>query len=163
MDFVISKVAMSICALLVAGGLASVLTGSEINSSRTELSEIISEFCDLADCAYMSGSQGSIEWSVPTMSDGSRIVVTVDESSVRGESSDTRVVLRPSCDLHSWPWDGSRLNESAISDNDANSKEEVFESGDGIVIRTVLLQVGNESELLVFVNSIIERLGEPVR
>jgi len=155
MDFVISKVAMSICALLVAGIMATALDFHRLADEPGELRDVLREFSGLVETALQSGSRGSIEWSVPPMSTGDRVTITVEDGVIRGESGGSKAVLHPSCELHTWKWNGSALNRTAVEALDASSKF-VADSGQTIGIYTVSVQIGGDSALFVFVHSKVQ-------
>ena len=153
MDFVISKVAMSICALLVAGIMATAFDFHRLADEPGELREILREFSGLVETALQSGSRGSIEWRVPPMSTGNRITITVGDGFIRGESGGSKAVLRLSCELHTWKWNGSALNRTTVEALDASSEMFVADSGQAIGIYTVPILIGSDAALFVFVHS----------
>jgi len=149
-DFVVSKVAMSICALMVIGVLAGVLDRDAFVDRDHELSEILDGLSDLVDRAATSSSEFATGWRIPLSSDGGPIVISIRAGSVSAESGGRTAVVRPACGLHTWIWDGRELNSSSMREMDGSSPQLRFESGMTILIKTILVTLENEPRYLVF-------------
>ena len=150
MDFVVSKVAMSICALMVVGALAGVFDRDAFVQRDHELSGVLDRLSSVVDRAAISSSEFTTGWRVPLSSDGSPIMISIRAGSVSAESGGRTAVAQPACDLHTWSWDGRGLNSSAICEMDASSPQLRFESGMTILIRAIMVTLDNEPRYLVF-------------
>lgn len=152
-DFVVSKVAMSVCALVVVGVLAGVVDNEKFTNCDQELAEVLERFSGLVDRAAMCAFGFATGWTVPLSSDGSPIDVSIHAGVVRAESGNRVASLQPSCELHTWWWNGSRLNLSSIRALDESSPRLDFVSSEMILVRTIEMTVENELRHLVFVSS----------
>jgi len=149
-DFVVSKVAMSVCALMVVAVLAGVFDGDAFIDRDHGLSGVLDRLSDLVDRAATSSSEFTTGWRVPLSSDGSPIVISIRAGSVSAECSGRTAVAQPACGLHTWTWDGRGLNSSSINEMDRLSPQLMFESGMTILIRTIMVTFENEPRYLVF-------------
>ncbi len=155
MDFVVSKVAMSICALMVIAVLADVFDREAFVDRDYELSGILDRLSGLVDRAAASGSEFTAGWRVPLSSDGSPIVISIRDGSVSASSGGRTAMSQPACGLHTWNWDGQGLNASTICEMDRSSPQLRFESGMTILIRTIPVNLENEPRYLVFASRTI--------
>jgi len=149
-DFVVSKVAMSICALMVVAVLAGVFDRDAFVDRDDELSGVLDGLFSIVDRAATSNSEFTAGWRVPLSSDGSPIVISIRAISVSAESGGRTAMAQPACGIHTWSWDGRGLNSSSISVMDESSPQLMFESGMTILIRTILVTLENEPRYLVF-------------
>jgi len=149
-DFVVSKVAMSICALMVVGALAGVFDRDAFVQRDHELSGVLNRLSSVVDRAAVSSSEFTTGWRVPLSSDGSLIVISIRAGSVSAESGGRTAMAQPACGLHTWSWDGRGLNSSSICEMDASSPQLGFESGMTILIKTIMVTLDNEPRYLVF-------------
>jgi hypothetical protein len=149
-DFVVSKVAMSICALMVVAVLAGVFDRDAFVDRDHELSGVLDRLSGLVDRAATSSSEFTTGWIVPLSFDGSSIVVSIRAGAVSAESGGRTAMTQPACGLHTWTWDGRGLNSSSICEMDKSSPQLRFESGMTILIRTILVTLENEPRYLVF-------------
>ncbi len=155
MDFVVSKVAMSMCGFMVVAVLAGVFDGDAFVDRDYELSGFIERFCDVVDRAATSNSEFTTSWRVPLSSDGSPVVVSIRAGFVSAESDGRTAKGQPSCALHTWIWDGRGLNSSSVREMDDTSPQLRFESGMTIQVRTILVTLENEPRYLVFASPIL--------
>lgn len=155
MDFVVSKVAMSICALTVVAVLAGVFDRGAFVDREIELSEILDRLSRLVDWAAKSGSEFTTGWGIPLSSDGSPIVISICGGVLSASSGGRTAMRQPACGLHTWSWDGRGLNKSSICELDRLSPQLKFESGMTILIRTILVNLENEPKYLVFASQTI--------
>ncbi len=150
MDFVVSKVAMSICALVVVAVLAGVFDRDAFVDRHHELSSILEDLSGIVDRAAISNSEFSTAWRVPLASDGNPIVISIRAGSVSAECEGRTAAAQPSCGLHTWSWDGRDLNSSSVYEMDISSPQLSFGSGTTILVSTILVTLENEPKLLVF-------------
>jgi hypothetical protein len=154
-DFVVSKVAMSICALMVVAVLAGVFDGDTFADRDHELSGVLHRLSDLIDRAATSSSEFTTGWRIPLSSGGNPIVISLGAGSVSAESDGRTAMIRLACGLHTWTWDGRGLNLSAVYEMDRSSPQLRFESGMTIQIRTILVTFENEPTYLVFASQML--------
>ena len=134
MDFVVSKVAMSVCALAVAG----VLTGMADRVCAPDHGEILDDMLwNLAGLVASIGAnhgESCAEWSVPGLPSGGSALLSIwpDIASAAYDGTIRWYPLEPS--LHAWEWDGSPLNRSRIDALDASSHEVSVRSGQTLTI-----------------------------
>lgn len=151
MDFVISKVAMSICALLVAGVLGGCMDPTRYADPGRELDAVVQGFCDLVDRMTLSGSDAHIVWSVPFLPDGQALRVVVREGSVAAEGGGGRSIGEPVTGIHTWQCDGMTMNTSGLMLMDSLAPEFETRSGQRILLATELVLIDNEPTRLAFV------------
>ena len=150
MDFIVSKVAMSICALLVVGILGGMFGPGGFLDSRTELSSVVDQFCATADAVALSPGESSVSWTVPYASDGTVIVLELDGSLVRASWGSQRAVGQPACDIRTWSLESGELNSTELAVLDESMPELEASSGQTIEIMSRIVLSGNEELRLVF-------------
>ncbi|MDH3365385.1 MAG: hypothetical protein OEM29_05220 [Thermoplasmata archaeon] len=142
MDFVISKVGLSICALLVMSVLGQSLYGPESSSDRDALDSIIERFDDLLrTCAEVGGEVDHL-YHVPYLPGGSAIAMTFRPGGIIAGSDNALACAETCYPLHLWDWNGSDLNLSIVDELDRVCSQLESESGDRLRIemRTALVQ-----------------------
>jgi hypothetical protein len=150
MDFIVSKVAMSICALMVVAVLAGVFDRDAFVDGDEGLSGILERFCGLVDRAADSRSEFISGWKVPLLPSGDSIAISIQAGVVKAVSDGGIARAQQSCGLHTWVWDGAGLNLSSIVDMDESAPQLDFKSGETILIRTTQVTLENEPRFLVF-------------
>jgi hypothetical protein len=150
MDFFASKVAMSICALLVIAILSGSMGKDRFVDCRNEIETVLQGFCELADRAFEGRSEGTVSWTVPVLSTGDDIELVLGHGTVRCRWDGVPIVREPECYLHTWRWDGAALNESLIVSLDEDSPGLAARSGDRILLNTAYVLLENDYRLLVF-------------
>ena len=151
MDFVVSKVAMSVCALMVVSVLGGILEQDLVFGGGSELETIVKQFCSLADRALMSGSDAEVGWTVPSLADGTRIELRVEKRIVTGEADGERSMTQPMSDIHTWTWDGRALNDSTVDKLDDASAGIIAMSGESVALEVRAVMLENEPKMLLFV------------
>ena len=149
MDFIVSKVAMAVCALLVVAVLAGLFTESALIGGDSGSEHILDEFCELADRAAMG--EASIVWEVPFLPSGEGVTISVHKGTVLVESSEGVAARLPAFGLHLWRSDGRCLNESMVTALDDGAGSLIFESGQMVEIVSQIHTIENEARALVFV------------
>jgi hypothetical protein len=150
MDFFVSKVALSICALLVVTILSGVTDRDRFVDDGHGIETVLQDFCDVADRAFGERSEGTMLWTVPVLSTGNEIELTLDHGIVHCQWHGRSIVRQPQCYLHTWRWDGSALNESTVGELDANSCRLIASSGESVLLTTAYVLFENDHRLLVF-------------
>ncbi len=152
MDFVVSRVAMAVCALLVLSVLSGLYGHDRLADREAELEQLLRSFCATADRIARSGAECVVEWRVPYLSVGEAVVVTVNAGLVRASSGGTTVFSQPSVELRTWTLQDRHLTEALLQDLDAASDEVCAGSGHALVLRSCAVVVGGDASLLVFVS-----------
>jgi len=150
MDFFVSKVVLSICALLVVTVLSGVTGRDRFMDDRHEIKTILQDFCDVADRAFGERSEGTVLWRVPGLVAGGEIELTLDRGAISCQWHGGSIARQPQCYPHTWRWDGSALNESTVRDLDKDSGRLTVRSGDSILLTTAYVLFENDRRLLVF-------------
>lgn len=150
MDFIVSKVAMSICALIVVGVLGGLIVGTRSSETAYELKGVLDELRELVENAERASASGEIRWAVPALSNGEDVEILVSSSLLRGTSDGHSEVRRLSCALHTWLWDGAMLNSTIVAELDRSAEPIKAVSGERIAIKVENVLVDNESHLMVF-------------
>ena len=150
MDFIVSKVAMAVCALLVIAVLAGLFTEGALLGGDKGFEHILEEFCELADRASMG--EAHMEWEVPFLPSGECVTISVHKGTVLVESSAGAAARQPASGLHLWSSDGRCLNESMVAALDDGAGSLIFESGQTVEIVAQTLTYENEARTFVFVH-----------
>ena len=151
MDFVISKVVMSICALTVVSILGGLVESDIFASPATELSEILRSFHDSVHATVQSGSGSRIAWKVPGLQDGKSVEISVHTDFVRCTSERNDCVFWNNVELHLWIWDGEPLNETTMSELDENADHVIAFTGDEFVITCERVVLDNAPRDFAFI------------
>lgn len=150
MDFVVSKVAMSICALLVVGVLSGALDSQDSGLLTDELDAMVAQVCSLIDRAVLTGAEASLTWSVPLLASGGEVTFSIHSGTVRADSEGRGCARQPVSGVHTWTWNGIGLNESAVRAYDSSSSPVELASGDDLVLSTELVILDGEPTTLAF-------------
>ena len=111
-DFVVSKVAVVICALLVLTILRGV-TGTDMKAPLKEaLEEIVGGLCSLADGIMSAGGECETIWTVPPLPSGESIMITLEHGTLRGECEDHEVIRAPTALIRTWSYGGGMHTRS---------------------------------------------------
>ncbi|MCU0852889.1 MAG: hypothetical protein MUC90_06555 [Thermoplasmata archaeon] len=152
MDFVISRVAMSVCALLVAGVLSGAVSLPQFEGEDIELRGIVEGFCGTAEDVAGSSSEVELTWTVPSLASGAVVGITVGCGLVTAESGDSRAMARPGCGIHLWEWDGTTLNRSHVEALDDGSLPLLVQSGDSMLLKSITVDFEGFSHPMLFVS-----------
>jgi hypothetical protein len=152
MDFIISRVVMSICALLVAGVLAGAVSLPLFEGADAELRGIVEGFCRTADNVAGSFSEVELVWTVPSLASGATVRVTVDCELVTADYAGSQAVASPSCKIHLWEWDGTMLNLSRVEALDEGSAPILTRSGDSILLESIIVELEGLRQPMLFVS-----------
>ena len=151
MDFVISKVAMSVCALMVASVLGPILVSYDDHGASTELDMVVLKLSRSISAAMVEGLETVFRLSLPTTSSGSVIRLEARSGGLLASSNDENVICRPCADLHLWDWNGSAMTSSEVDSLDLAHKERVAVSGDIVIAATRWIPIDSTLSLLAFV------------
>jgi hypothetical protein len=151
MDFVMSKVAMSICALLVVGVLSGCLDPANFVDPGQELDDLVRRFCGLVDRAALSGSSCSVAWEVPSLSGGGDVTLLIHRGLVAAQGGGEASVGQPVSGVHTWHNTGAAINASGLRLLDSAAEGLGACSGERILLTTELVLLENEPAYLAFV------------
>ena len=152
MDFIVSKVVMSITALLVVSTLAGLLSSDKFTDPDTDLARVLDDLSSIIGRIAMSSSEVTITWTVPFLTTGGEVLVTVHHSILTCSSDGKNARAQPIFELHTWPYEGTMLNTSTIQALDNSSEDIECHSGQKFKICTASAQFENGSRLLLFLS-----------
>ncbi len=150
MDFVLSKVAMSVCALLVAGVLSGCMDPSNLAGHEGGIDSVVSRFCGLVDRAVFSHSETCLAWDVPSMADGEDIRMIIHRGLVMAEAGAESAIAQPMTGIHTWHDSGASMNATVLRLLDESADELVAHSGDQVLLVTELVLLDNLPTYLAF-------------
>jgi len=150
-DFIVSKVALSVCALLTVAVLSNVFDRDRFVPTAAEVRRIVNDLRETIDSVYGGGTEKSVSWLVPRLPDGKDISICIIGGFIRGDAEGHSFIARPIAPVHTWAWDEKRLNESLIRDLDNSSDDIHAVSGEVFVISSMAARVDNDQTLLVFI------------
>jgi len=150
---VISKVALSICALLVVSVLGSAFGQDIFLKDQDELSRILTDLADTIERRAWSTCESTVTWSLPFLVDGSRVELEVSSSGLIARSGGRACAVELSCGVHTWHWNGSALNETIVEALDASSPGIRSVSGQTLEVETKAVCYENRSTMFAFVRS----------
>lgn len=153
MDFVVSKVAMSICALLVVATIGGVFGEGALLDPKGELERIVDDFCSVVDSIALSRTESSVSWLVPFTSHGETVVIRMDGTLVRAESGLENAVGQPVSPVRTWEYDGCDLNATMLANLDGTRKVMEVRSGQSICLESRLVTLENQLSVFVFASS----------
>lgn len=153
MDFVISKAAMSVCALLVAGVLSGCMDPLNFADQESELDGVVKRFCGLVDRAVMSHSRTCLVWDVPFMADGKEIRMVIHQGLVMAKAGSEKAIGQPVTGIHTWQDTGASMNATVLRLMDESGNEFVASSGDQVLLVTELVLLDNLPRYLAFARS----------
>jgi hypothetical protein len=151
LDFVMSKVGLSVCALVSASVLGTVLADSELDERRQELREVLQRMCDLVSSAATAGGDSVRAFRVPSLSTGEPIKATITNDGTCMSSGPLSVIEHPCSQVHLWRWDGRDLNESVVTELDRSYGETTAVSGDLLDIFAMSMDMDGVYRVLVFI------------
>jgi hypothetical protein len=153
MDFFVSKVALSICALLVVTILSGVTDRERFMDDGREVEGVLQDFCDIADRVFGERSAGTVLWTVPSLLTGNGIELVIDRGVVSCLWDGRSIVRQPQCYIHTWIWNGSPLNDSTVGNLDKDSVRLATSSGENILLTTAYVLFENDRRLLTVASS----------
>ena len=153
MDFVISKVGVSLCALLALSVLGGELTEPQSVTEHEELKAIGRQFDDLISSMAEGGCEARCVYDVPWLSMSLPIVMTIWTGGVEVKSERAQSVVATSNTIHLWPWDGADLNTSTVDELNSSCDPLAVASGDRITLAVRVIPVQSVLKTMVFVSA----------
>lgn len=149
-DFIVSKVALSLCALMVVGGLSGAVEMALSPDPGMDLDGLLDDILGTLAVMAAHGGESVIEWRVPALSSGSSASVSfMGGGMVASAEGRARAA---EADIHVWTWDGLPMNDSRLQELDRGSEPLEKSTGDTVVFRGALVPVDNCVGLLLFVS-----------
>ncbi len=151
-EFVVSRVAMSVCALMVVWVLSGFVGQPAMTDAETDLADVVNRVCWLADWAAMSQSQTSVAYQVPCLADGSEVAVVIHRGIVAAEAAGERALGQPTAWIHTWLNTGAAMNVSGLRLLDERAERFTAFTGESILLSTQVVCLGNQPTYLLFVS-----------
>lgn len=121
MDFVVSKVAMSVCALIIAVCLAGVVEDSLQGHPGDELEDILARLQTILSRLESQGTGAELVWTVPTLPSGSAVRMSFGDGVVLAGADGLSRAARTFPELHAWAWDGNPMNLTTLDELDRSA------------------------------------------
>ena len=147
-----SKIGISLCALMTATVLGAMMAEFETDERSLELRSIANRLCDAISSAALGYGDLVTTYSIPLLSNGEAIVATITVDGTMVSSGGLSAVDHPCSQVHLWHWDGGELNGTAVADLDNAHPRMDVGSGATIEILTMTLLVEDRLQTLVFVS-----------
>lgn len=152
MDFVVSKVVMSICALVVAGGLAEVVGSSLSAGPGEDLERVLAGLQGTVSGLAVHGGDCAVAWPVPALPSGEAVHMSFRDGMVTASAGGSTRAAATVPEVHAWAWDGGPLNSTSVDALDASCGRFDASTGDTLTLSVVGVPVGDCTERLVFVS-----------
>ncbi|HUV61757.1 MAG TPA: hypothetical protein VMW71_06290 [Thermoplasmata archaeon] len=152
MDFVISKVGMSICALLVVSVLGQSLYESSTTSEMDALEGIVRLFDHFLFNCVRGGEDVDCLYRVPHLPDGALVCMTFHPGGVIASSENARVYAETCCPLNLWDWSGDELNQTVLGEMNRDCDPIESTSGDGLLIQVRCVPIQSVPCRMAFVS-----------
>lgn len=150
MDFIVSKVALSVCALMTAGFLYGIYGGDMLRDTDEDLERILTRFADETVRPCTRGVESEASWEVPGLPDGSVIWFVVGGWTVEAHSGAAVAAMQLSDEMHTWTPTDSTLNSTTLEALDDGSAQVRACTGQHIEVRSATVVLDNSQTLLLF-------------
>lgn len=148
----VSKVVMSICALLVAGTLAGAVENALDPSQGCDLEHILTQLQGKVSAMCASGGEWAMAWPVPSAPSGVLIRMSFAPGSVAVSAEGVTRTAETWPVLHTWTWDGTPMNSTRAAELDRTSAILSFVTGYSVQLSSRLVLLDDSEELLAFVS-----------
>jgi len=148
---VVSKVVMSVCALLIAGTLTGIVNASLSPDPENDLGDILASLQRTVSAIAAHEGECTVTWEVPTLPSGATVGLYIREcdATACAEDADMTVEIMP--ELHPWAWDGQPINWTRVEELDRVITCFEARSGDELALSCRWVLVDDSDELLMFV------------
>ncbi len=150
-DFVVSKVVMSVCALLVAGGLAGIVETSLEADPGGDLEDILDDLQETLSRLASHGCDFDLTWTVPALPSASAVHMSFGDGPVVARADGVTRAAEMWPEVHTWTWDGRPLNMTVVEELDSSSPRLDAWTGDALAITAYEVLLDDCRELLVCV------------
>ena len=147
----VSKVVMSICALVVAGTLTGIVSTSLSPNLGGDLDDILAGLQRTVSAIAAHGGECSVAWKVPALPSGSTAMLCIRGCTATAYSEDVGRTVEVLPELHPWVWDGQPLNWTRVEELDLAITCFEARSGDELALSCQWVLVEDSDELLMFV------------
>ena len=152
MDFVISKVCLSICALLILTSIGQSLDGVLSTEERRDVEAIASRFEELMRTLLERGGEAVHIYRVPSLATGAAVSMTIRTSGVEVVSEHAKSEVMFPCPLHLWKWNLTDLNRTDVDELDSSSRPLVAVSGNALRIEVTRIPVQSVATVMIFLS-----------
>ena len=152
MDFVISKVCLSISALLILASIGQTLDGVLSTEERRDVEAIASRFEGLIRTLLERGDETVHIYIVPSLATGAAVTMTMRTSGVEVSSGHVRSDIMLPHPLHLWIWNLTDLNRTQVDELDSSSGHLVAVSGDTLRIEMARIPVQGVAIAMLFLS-----------
>jgi len=150
MDFIISKVAMCICALIVVSIFGGMFDKDAVLRPGSELGNIVKDFCSVVDAIGRYRSVARSTWDVPHSSSGETVILTIEGTTVRAKAGSDHAIGQPVFRLRTWSDNSDVLNATVLESLDKNAPILTAHSGQPILIYSRIVTLDNQQKPLLF-------------
>jgi hypothetical protein len=151
MDFIVSKVALSVLALMTAGTLYGLYDGDMLTDVEGDLERILQRFADETARPSAERVESRAVWEVPGLPDGDVVWLVVGGPTVEAHSGSSGAALLLSTDMHTWSPTDDPLNGTALESLDSCSARLRACTGQHVTVESEVVMVDNMQELMLFV------------
>lgn len=151
MDFVVSKVALSVLALMTAGTLYGLYDGDMLTDAEGDLDRILQRFADETVWPSTDGAESRILWEVPGLPDGGVVWLVVGGPTAEAHSGSSVAALLLPTAVHTWSPTGVPLNATTLESLDDRSARLRACTGQHVTVESVIVMMDNSEELMLFV------------
>jgi hypothetical protein len=152
MDFVISKVGMSICALLVVSILGQSLHELSSTGEMDALEGIVRLFDRLLYSCMEGGDDVDCIYRVPHLPDGSLVRMAFHPGGVIASSENAWAHAETCCPLNLWDWSGDELNQTVLGEMNRDCNPIETSSGASLLIEVRCVSVQSVLCRMAFVS-----------
>lgn len=145
-----SKVALSICALMTATVLARAYAHGTTEEISDELAGVLESFSQSAAACLGAGAEVACSWTVPILPTGGEVVFRVSDGLASASGGGQVEHLAILMDVHLWEWQGGVMNDSLIEDLDLTEPPIEARSGAVVELSSVWVLCDIGAELMLF-------------
>lgn len=142
---------MSVCALLVAGGLAEVVGSVLSPDTGGDLEDLLAGLQRNVSSLAAHGGGCELHWPVPALPSGQGIHICFRGGSVSASADGATRAAVTVPNIHAWAWDGEPLNKTVIDGLDASCVGLEARTGDILTLSAMTVLVDDCPEQLMFV------------
>jgi len=150
MDFIVSKVALSVCALMTAGVFYGIYGGDMMRDVEGDLERILTRFADETVRPSVEGAESRTVWEVPCLPDGSIVWIVVGGWTVEAHSGTALAAIQLPEEVHTWLPTSHALNSTVVEAFDDESARIRACTGQHVTVRSMEVDLDNSEALMLF-------------
>jgi hypothetical protein len=150
MDFIVSKVALSVCALMTAGVLYGVYGGDMMRDVDGDLERILARFVDETVRPSVDGVESRTVWEVPGLPDGNVVWLVVGGWTVEAHSGAAVAAIQLPEEMHTWSLTCGVMNSTVVEAFDDGSARIRACTGQHVTVISVEISLDNSEALMLF-------------